>query len=54
LVNYLMFRYLVDHWDVSPPKLPAIGAPVVPAAPDGGWSEAVSEKSQQDLDKEFK
>jgi dipeptidase len=54
LVDYLMFRYLVDHWEVAPPKLPAIGAPVIPAAPDGGWSEAVSEKSQQDLDKEFK
>lgn len=54
LVEYLMFRYLVDHWDVSPPKLPAIGAPVVPATPDGGWLGTVSEKSQQGLDKEFK
>jgi dipeptidase len=54
LVDYLMFRYLVDHWEVAPPKLPAIGAPVIPAAPDDGRSEAVSEKSQQDLDKEFK
>jgi len=50
LVDYLMFRYLVDHWEVAPPKLPVIGAPVIPAALDSGWSEAVSEKSQQDLD----
>ncbi len=54
LVDYLMFRYLVAHWEVAPPNLPAIGAPVIPAAPDGGWSDAASEKSQSDLDKEFK
>ena len=54
LADYLMFRYLVDHWEVAPPKLPAVGAPVIPAAPDGGWSGAVSEKSQKVLDKEFK
>ena len=54
LVDYLMFRYLVDHSEVAPPKLPVIGAPVIPAALDGGWSEAVLEKSQQDSDKEFK
>jgi dipeptidase len=54
LVDYLMFRYLVDHWEVAPPKLPAIGAPVIPAAPDDAWPEAVSDKSQQNLDKEFK
>jgi len=36
LVDYLMFRYLADHWEVAPPKLPAIGAPIIPAAPDGG------------------
>ncbi len=54
LVDYLMFRYLVDHWEVAPPKLPVIGAPVVPTAPAGGWSGAVSGKSQHDLDKEFK
>ena len=54
LVDYLMFRYLVEHWEVAPPKLPAIGAPVVPAAPDGGWSETISGQLQQDLDKEFK
>ena len=54
LVDYLMFRYLVEHWEVAPPKLSAVSAPVIPTAPDGGWSEAVSEKSQQDLDKEFK
>ncbi|MHC4581792.1 MAG: C69 family dipeptidase [Planctomycetota bacterium] len=54
LVDYLMFRYLVENWEVAPPKVPAVGAPVIPAAPDGGWSEAVSEESQEDLDKEFK
>ena len=54
LVDYLMFRYLVDHWEVAPPKLPVIGAPVIPAAPAGGWSGAVLEESQHDLDKEFK
>jgi dipeptidase len=31
LVDYLMFRYLVDNPDVAPPKLPAISAPVIPA-----------------------
>lgn len=30
LVDYLMFRYLVAHSDVAPPKLPAVGAPVIP------------------------
>jgi len=54
LVEYLMFRYLVEHWEVAPPKLPVIGPPVIPAAPDGGWSKAASDESQQDLDKEFK
>ena len=54
LVDYLMFRYLVDHWEVAPPKLPVIGAPVIPIAPDGGWFEASPEKTKQDLDKEFK
>jgi dipeptidase len=34
LVDYLMFRYLVDHSEVAPPKLPAISAPIVPAVPD--------------------
>jgi dipeptidase len=54
LVDYLMFRYLVDHWEVAPPKLPVIGSPVIPRAPACGWSEPVSEESQNDLDKEFK
>jgi hypothetical protein len=54
LVDYLMFRYLVDHWEVAPPKLPVIGAPVIPATPEGGWFEITSEKTEQDLDKEFK
>jgi len=36
LVDYLMFRYLVDHWEVAPPKLPIIGAPFIPATPEGG------------------
>jgi hypothetical protein len=30
LVDYLMFRYLVDHAEVVLPKLPVIGAPVIP------------------------
>ncbi|MHC4628501.1 MAG: hypothetical protein ACYTDV_16110 [Planctomycetota bacterium] len=54
LVDYLMFRYLVENWEVAPPRLPAVGAPVIPAAPAGGWSGAVSEESRKDLDKEFK
>jgi len=36
LVDYLIFRYLIDNWEVAPPKLPVIGAPVIPAAPGGG------------------
>jgi dipeptidase len=54
LVDYLMFRYLVDHWEVAPPKLPVIGAPVIPTAPEGEWFEVMSEKTVQGLDKEFK
>jgi dipeptidase len=54
LVDYLMFRYLVDHWEVAPPRLPAIATPVIPAAPEGGWSKRVSYQSEQNLDKEFK
>jgi dipeptidase len=54
LVDYLMFRYLVDHWEVAPPKLPIIGAPFIPETPEGGWFEMTSEKTKQDLDKEFK
>lgn len=54
LVDYLMFRYLVDHWEVAPPKLPMISTPVIPSTPGGGWSRSLSEKSQRDLDKEFK
>jgi hypothetical protein len=34
LVDYLMFRYLLDHSEVAPPKLPAISAPMIPAVPD--------------------
>ncbi|MEE9508655.1 MAG: C69 family dipeptidase, partial [Anaerolineales bacterium] len=34
LVDYLMFRYLVDHSEVAPPKLPVISAPMIPAVPD--------------------
>lgn len=34
LVDYLMFRYLVDHYEVAPPKLPAVSVPVIPAIPD--------------------
>ena len=34
LVDYLMFRYLVDHSEVAPPKLPAISAPMMPAVSD--------------------
>ncbi len=33
LVDYLMFRYLVDHSEVAPPELPAISAPIIPAIP---------------------
>jgi len=36
LVDYLMFRYLVEHWEVAPPKLPIISAPIIPSAPGGG------------------
>jgi dipeptidase len=34
LVDYLMFRYLVDHSEVAPPKLPAISSPIIPAVTD--------------------
>jgi dipeptidase len=34
LVDYLMFRYLLDNSEVAPPKLPAVSAPVIPAVPD--------------------
>ena len=34
LVDYLMFRYLLDNSEVAPPKLPAISAPIIPAVPD--------------------
>jgi len=34
LVDYLMFRYLLDNSDVAPPKLPAISAPMIPTVPD--------------------
>ena len=34
LVDYLMFRYLLDDSEVAPPKLPAISAPIIPAMPD--------------------
>jgi len=30
LVDYLMFRYVLNHSEVAPPKLPTISAPVVP------------------------
>ena len=54
LVDYLMFRYLVDHSEVASPKLPAISAPVIPTKPVGGGTRGVLEESKQDLDKEFK
>ena len=34
LVDYLMFRYLVDNPQVAPPRLPAISAPVIPPVAD--------------------
>ncbi|MHC4519446.1 MAG: dipeptidase [Planctomycetota bacterium] len=34
LVDYLMFRYLVDNPDVAPPRLPTIGHSVIPVVPD--------------------
>ncbi len=34
LVDYLMFRYLVDHSEVAPPKLPAVSAPMIPRVKD--------------------
>ncbi|NOR67290.1 MAG: hypothetical protein GQ528_08035 [Woeseiaceae bacterium] len=34
LVDYLMFRYLLDNSEVAPPKLPAISAPIIPTVPD--------------------
>ncbi len=33
LVDYLMFRYLVDHSEVAPPELPTVGVPAVPEVP---------------------
>jgi hypothetical protein len=34
LVDYLMFRYLLDNSEVAPPRLPAISAPMIPAVPE--------------------
>jgi len=34
LVDYLMFRYLLEDSEVAPPKLPAISAPMIPAVRD--------------------
>ena len=34
LVDYLMFRYLLDHSEVAPPRLPAISAPIIPIVPE--------------------
>jgi hypothetical protein len=34
LVDYLMFRYLLDNSEVAPPKLPTISAPMIPALTD--------------------
>jgi hypothetical protein len=30
LVDYLVFQYLLGDADVAPPRLPVIGAPVIP------------------------
>ena len=30
LVDYLMFRYLLEDWEVAPPTLPAVAPPVTP------------------------
>jgi hypothetical protein len=32
LVDYWMFQYLFGDADVAPPRLPVIGAPVIPSA----------------------
>jgi hypothetical protein len=34
LVDYLMFKYLLDNSEVAPPKLPGISAPVIPSVSD--------------------
>ena len=34
LVDYLMFRYLLENSEVAPPKLPAISALTIPPVPD--------------------
>ena len=34
LVDYLMFRYLLDNSEVAPPKLPTISTPIIPIVPD--------------------
>jgi dipeptidase len=34
LVDYLVFRYLLDNSEVAPPKLPAVSAPIIPIVPD--------------------
>jgi hypothetical protein len=36
LVDYLMFQYLLGDADVAPPRLPVIGAPVIPDLPPAG------------------
>jgi len=40
LVDYLMFRYLLGHPNVAPPRLPSIAAPAVPKIVNSpsGWS----------------
>lgn len=54
LVDYLMFKYLVEHSEVSPPRLPAIGGPMVPAVTKTERPQSVREDSQSISNQEFK
>lgn len=42
LVDYLMFRYLVDHAQVALPKLPSIAVPVIPSTSDSQYGQQPS------------
>jgi dipeptidase len=40
LVDYLMFRYLLDNSEVAPPKLPTIVPPTIPQVPQASRKES--------------
>lgn len=54
LVDYLMFRYLVDHAEVAPPKLPAISPPIIPVTRAFRGPSSSPQPNQSVFDQEFK